>query len=1278
MRALSALVGAASLLFCIGVHAQLTLSTLRVENKVAPLGIDVTPRFSWLLASASRAVSQQSYRLTVSAVSAGSTDVWDSGVVTSPLPYLRQYAGPALKSDTTYFWTVNVVSTAGSASAASNFTTGFLAQTDWNPSAWIGKNTTVVPASLLTAFTSASWIWASEPSPPNAPPGDVALRFTYATPAGKTPTSATVVMTVDDRFTFYVNGALIGSSPNVTDIWMSAQIFRNVNLSPSPGSSSSSTLFAIRATNLPDVSTGGAGPAGVLFAALVTFTDGSTALVSSGTAGWKATASIPANFQSPTVSDTSWPAAAGLGSYGVAPWDTQVAVAAPAPAAPSLTTATWIWDTATAASAAPAGALAFRRTFTGSAGKAAVSAAVVVTADDQFALWVDGALVGSAPDEPDVWETAQMFTVPLNASASTLFAVLATNLADVNSGGPSPAGFLASINILYTDGSSESLTTDTAWRVSPAGLNVSASAPAGWQDVGFDDSAWGAAVALGAFGVQPWGTGVSVQDPLGEHPAPLLRKAFAVSKQVSSARLYYAAGGYAAVALNGVPVSDRVLSPGFTKYDTRMQYVALDVAHLLLPATSTSNVVSAELGRSHFGVTQGSVWNWAGAPWHGEPVLRLVLNIVYSDGTGERVVSDASWKVIEGPTRLDDVFGGENFNASDIIPAWNLPSFDDSGWNTALLGVPPKGTLVSARQPPTRVVGSLTPLSITEPVAGQFVAAFERVVAGWVRLTAQGPAGTLITVHYGEKLNPDGTVIYQDLQHYYSNNFQTDRLWLAGTGAPEVFEPKFSYKGYQYIQILGWPGPAPPTPADIIGQIVHDDLAPNGAFTSSSELLNQLHTAAVFTLLNNVHSIPTDCPTFEKNGWSGDAMLATEMFLTNLDAADLLAKYVEDLNDSLAGGPPAVIAPDSGWGANNQADPWHSALILIPAWIYAYRGDVRVLTDNYAGMKAYIEFELGRSPNDIADTSLGDWDTPETSPLGGNPPEDPHVPATAFLHVSPRLYHMLDTMATVATLLNNTADASTFASQAAAVKSAFNGAFLNHTTGHYNGVGDSGYRQSHNLLALAFDLTPNATTAQVVADSVVADVVARDGHLNTGALSTKQILPMLTAHGHADTAFALSQQTTFPSWGYWIDNGATTMWEHWLLTARSHDHMFLGTFEDWLYKYVLGIQSTSTAFQTVEIAPAFTGSLTTASGWTLTPFGNLTVAWTNASGALSLQVGVPVGVTATVSFATGAQVQEGGKTVANGTDPGVAVLPAAPGSPMRVVVGSGQYSFVAK
>lgn len=230
-----------------------------------------------------------------------------------------------------------------------------------------------------------------------------------------------------------------------------------------------------------------------------------------------------------------------------------------------------------------------------------------------------------------------------------------------------------------------------------------------------------------------------------------------------------------------------------------------------------------------------------------------------------------------------------------------------------------------------------------------------------------------------------------------------------------------------------------------------------------------------------------------------------------------------------------------------------SAFIFIPYWLYQYKGDRRVLSEHYASMKNYIEFELGRSPNNIASTGLGDWVTPETSPLGGNPPEDSRVPATAFLYVIHThshcvalnlrdRYRMLTTMRDVATVLGQSSDASTFASQAAAVKDAFNDHFLNSSTGYYTGVGDSGYRQTHNLLALAFDLSPNPNTTKVVADSIANDVLVTKGkHLNTGALGTKHILPVLSEFGHIDAAVTLAQQTTFPSWGFWIANGANTM-----------------------------------------------------------------------------------------------------------------------------------------
>ncbi|KAJ7595078.1 bacterial alpha-L-rhamnosidase-domain-containing protein [Mycena floridula] len=1226
--------------------AAISVSSLLVEHKQAPLGIDVVPRFSWITSSDTQGTVQSSYQIRISTTAAGNSDVWDSGSVSTLQSYDIEYGGPALKSDTHYFWSVSVVTNAGTASASSEFTTGFLAASDWGTSVWITKpDPNLVPSDLTTVYKTASWIWTSEPNPPNAPAGNVAFRKTYTPPARKIPLSAVILSTADDRFTFYVNGVSVGASPDTADVWKTAEALTS-NLV------SGSNLFAVLAVNLADVTSGGDGPAGLLVSIKVKFTDGTSEIVSSD-ATWKATSTIPANFQSPQVNDSAWPNAVVQAKYGAGPWASNVAVPSTISAAPTLSVSqsNWIWSKEANPPNAPAASRAFRKTFSTPAGKTLQSAQIALTVDDRFTLYVNGNPVGSSPNTTDIWKSIQRFTVSLSG-ASTLFAVRGDNLADVTSGGASPAGLLCAIQMIYTDGTIDTIVSDTTWKVNTQVVD-------GFELPSTDDSSWSAATSLGLFGISPWNSDASISDSLAEHPVPLMRKKFTITKILSFARLYYAVGGYASFTINGAPASDRVLSPGFTKYDTETLYISVDVKSKL---NSGTNAIGLELGRSHYSSTQGSVWSWNHASWVAEPSARVVLSLGYTDGTTDRVVSDASWRVTEGPTRLDDVFGGENYDASFEIPNWDTASFDDSGWQAALVTGGPAGALVNHRAPPTKITAQLTPIAVTQPVAGIYVLQFERTVAGWARISVAGPAKTLITIHYGEKLADDGTVAYQDFAHYYANNFQTDRFWLAGTGKDETFEAKFSYKGYEYVQLEGWPAGSAPSASNVVGMVVHDDLALRADFQSSSDLLNKMHRASVNTMLNNAHSYPQDCPTYEKNGWSGDAMVSAEMFLTNLDAHDFLAKYVRDLDESRPNnGPPGVIAPDSGWGQNNQAVPWHSAFILIPWFIYEYRGDSRVLKEHYAGMKNYVEFELGRSPNNIASTGLGDWDTPETSPLGGNPPEDSRIPATAFL------YTILDTMSKVAAVVGQPADAATFTSQAAAVKNAFNGQFLN-PSGYYSGVGDSGFRQTHNLLAIAFGLTPNNSVISTAAKAIANDaMVTKGGHLNTGALGTKHLLPVLSEHGFIDVAVALGTQTTFPSWGFWFENGANSMWEHWLVAARSHDHHFLGTFEDWLYKHVAGIKLTSPAFKTVTIAPLATAFLQSASAWTMTPFGNLSVDWHNNEGNLVVNVKVPVSVTATL-------ILPAGNSVVTSLGQTEGVISGANSS--SIVIGSGSYSFL--
>ena len=918
----------------------------------------------------------------------------------------------------------------------------------------------------------------------------------------------------------------------------------------------------------------------------------------------------------------------------------------------TLDGASWIW-TPESTSPPPPEDRAFRTTHMTPAGKTAASAEILITADDSFRLWAGGRLLGSSSGANNEWQQSRLFETALEPDRN-VFAVRTTN------GPGSPAGLIAKVRVRYTDGTTSTFATGTDWKAAKT-------FPEDFWQPAFDDSSWGTAAQLATYGGGPWGR--NVRPPRDEaRPAPLLRREFAVTGPVRNATLYLAAGGYANVSLNGAPASDDVLSPGFTDYDDTVQYVATDLTGRLRPGV---NALGMELGRGFYGMTGGNVWRWENPPWHDEPVVRARLRIEYADGRVADVVTDDSWRIADGPTVFDDLYGGETYDARLTRPGYDTAGFDDASWAAASEVAGPKGTLVNQRQQPIRVTESLPAVEITEPVADTYVVKFPRVLAGWVEIAAAGPAGTTIRAQYGEKLKADGLPDFSNNGGFQAG-FQTDRLILAGTGHTESWESRFSYKGFQYIQVTGWPGDEPPPLSSFTAKAVHTDAAETGSFESSSEIMNRTHRAVVDTLLNNIHGIPTDTPMFEKNGWTGDAAIGAEMFMLNLDVHELFAKWMRDVHETRdAEGRPLVIAPSSGdWGEWGIAPPWHSAYVMIPQWLYQYGGDRRVLGELYDGMKRYVDLEFDRSTGGIVNNArLGDWVSPEASPAGGNAPEDLRVSATAYLSA------MLTSMQRSAELLGRSADAGHFAERAATVKAAFNDAFLDRAAGHYRGNGDRGYRQTHNVLALAFGLAPDADTAQRVADSIAADVVAKGTKLNTGVLGTKYLLPVLTEHGHADIAYALATQTGYPSWGYMIENGATTMWEHWALEARSRGHYFLGTVDDWFYQHVAGIQaSKTTGYRDLTIAPAVTGEMDWARAATQTPYGRVSSDWRRDGRTLTLDVDVPVGTTATIHVpaANPHAVREGGDRLADAD--GVIDVRTEDGK-VLVKVGSGRYSF---
>ncbi|PZG19665.1 hypothetical protein C1I95_11155 [Micromonospora craterilacus] len=758
--------------------------------------------------------------------------------------------------------------------------------------------------------------------------------------------------------------------------------------------------------------------------------------------------------------------------------------------------------------------------------------------------------------------------------------------------------------------------------------------------------------------------------------APLLRKEFAVNGPVRNATYYVAAGGYADVSLNGSPVSDAMLSPGFADYDDTVQYAAFDVTDRLVEGP---NAIGMELGREFFSMTGGNVWNWERPTWRDEPMARGILHIDYADGSTERVVTDDSWTYHEGPTRFDDLYAGERYDARFAVPGWNSARFDDSTWSAPRIATGPRGVLVNQRQQPVRVTRSFPAVAITEPAPGVYVVEFPNVIAGMVEYTVRGPAGTTIRAAHAEKLLANGRVNMSNNGGFQAG-FQTDYFTLAGTGEPETWMPTFSYKGFKYIEVTGWPGDGPPPLSAFTAKRVNTDAEQTGRFEASNGTLTGVHEIVVNTLYNNIHHIPTDTPMFEKNGWTGDATVGAEMFLLNMDTHELFAKWLRDVHESreVSGsraGAPMVIAPSSGnWGAWGPSQPWHAAYIMIPYWLYQYGGDDRVMTELYDGMKGYIDLEYGqrRANGTVISNRLGDWVSPTGSPAGGHAPdEDNRVSGTAYL------YQMLRTMERVAQQLGKATDAAQFAAKADATKTAFNNVYFQSSQDRYRGEGADAnrYRQVHNVLALAFNLTPDEEVAQRVADRLAQDVVERGYHLDTGTLGTKYLLPVLTQYGHEDVAYRVATQTTYPSWGYKLANGATTVWEHWSVQARSLGHYFLGTLDDWNYHYVAGIRpSAETGYRDITIAPAVTGLLDHASATTQTPWGPVSSNWRQQDRRLSLDVHVPVGTTATVEVpgANRWAVSESGRPVADA--PGVHEVTVADGV-VRVVVGSGDYRF---
>lgn len=739
--------------------------------------------------------------------------------------------------------------------------------------------------------------------------------------------------------------------------------------------------------------------------------------------------------------------------------------------------------------------------------------------------------------------------------------------------------------------------------------------------------------------------------------APLLRRSFELRREVKDAQLFICGLGYYELHLNGRKVGDHVLDPGYTAYDRRALYVSYDVTEQLRRG---ANAVGVILGTGWYNVHSLAVWNFDNAPWRAAPKLLFELRITYDDESSETIVSDETWKTSTGPIFYDSIYGGESYDARLERPGWDTAPFDDASWQPARHVRSPGGLLVSQVMPPVRVTGTLSPRKLLEPRPGVYVFDFGQNFSGVSQLTVAAPAGTKITLRHGERIENDGSLDVADsIRHQRQRpaRFQTSEYITAGRGL-ETWAPRFTYYGFRYVEVSGLP--SEPSLDALAGLVVHTDVESAGEFSSSNELLNRIQAATRWSYVSNLVSLPTDCPHREKNGWTGDAHLATEQALFNFKPAAVYSKWLYDIVDSQRErGDLPGISPTSGWGYDRLNGPsWDSALLLIPAYMHQYYGDERILTRHYEAFKSYVDYVTSRAPAGIANFGLNDWLPYRTKTPAG-------ITSTAYYYRDALI------VAQTAELLGKQDEAERYRRLAQRILDAFNKRFFKRKTDSYA----NGSQTSISCALYQGLVAPERRKA--VTRSLVQAIEKRDTHIDTGVLGAKYVLLALMENGRTDLAYKIVNQETLPGWGYWMKLGATTLWEDWKGT-QSRNHIMFGDVSAWFYKAIAGINPDPAApgWTNVIIKPYVSPGMTSARARYDSIRGTIVSAWQIDDATLTLAVEIPANSRATIFVPTRSadSVEEGGEPAAGA--PGVRFVDSANGY-ARYEVGSGSYSFKA-
>jgi alpha-L-rhamnosidase len=717
------------------------------------------------------------------------------------------------------------------------------------------------------------------------------------------------------------------------------------------------------------------------------------------------------------------------------------------------------------------------------------------------------------------------------------------------------------------------------------------------------------------------------EDTRRSQPAPLLRRDFKATRGIVSARIYATSLGLYELRLNGQRVGEAVLTPGWTSYDHRLQYQTYDVTSLMREG---DNVLGAMLGDGWY---RGYLGHRGHRNVYGDRLaLLLQLHLTYADGRAEIIGSDTAWRAARGPIQMSDLYLGETYDARQEKLGWDRAAYDDSDWYGVRRLDHPKDMIVAQVGPVVRRQEKIQPARILRSPKGETILDFGQNMVGWVQMRARGLEGTTITLRHAEVLDQQGNLYTENLR----SADQITRYTLKGlTDTDELFEPHFSFQGFQYVAVEGFAGE--PTPDHFTGIVLHSDMPLTGTFECSNPLINQLQHNIVWGQKGNFVDVPTDCPQRdERLGWTGDTQVFIRTACFNMNIAAFFTKWLRDLSaDQRASGSVPFVVPDAltkmRSGEVNQlraagAAAWGDAAVICPWTIYLCYGDSRLLEEQYESMAGWVNFMRDRAGNDYIwrhDAQFGDWldyrgqDARRPAPVTNN-----ELVATAFFAYSAHL------LAQAARVLGKTSEAAYYADLANKVKAAFNDEFVTPS----GRIGP--HTQTAYVLALHFDLLPESIRPLAV-ERLVKEIRQGHYHLTTGFVGTPYLCHVLSRHGYTDVAYELLNQESCPSWLYPVKQGATTIWERWDgikpdgsfqdASMNSFNHYAYGAIGEWLYRVVAGIEvdPAEPGYKRILIQPQPGGQLTYASASLDSMYGRIESTWTLEDDAFQLAVTIP-------------------------------------------------------